>query len=457
MKDQLAAIAAGLPADYADIRYEENRKVRVLYEGKKLSEVASTASSGGHVRAYADGGKAISSFSDPERAGPIAKSTYASASLAGKLRERKLRVADAPVLTDSFLLSPERDPRTIPLKEKLDLATQYNESILGEPSVITTQTAYAEFASRRIFVNSEGSAIEYELLNCGIAGFIVTKKEDVVQRVRFAFGGSEDYGRLLGREEDLRKQVAKACELLDAEPVKAGIFPVILDPSEAGVFIHEAFGHLSEGDGLQNNPAFRARLQMGTKLGRPILNVSDDPSLEGRPGHFIVDDEGVRGVKTRLITEGALTGRLHSRETAAEFGEPLSGNMRAVDARFTPLVRMSNIFIEPGVSSFDDMVSSIEDGYYLVGAKGGQTSGDQFTFGAQWGYRIVNGRIGPMVRDINMSGELFSTLEAISMVGDDLAFGERGGCGKGSPMQTNRKSGTGAPHIRIDTVTIGGV
>jgi TldD protein len=457
MKDKLAAIAVGLPAAYADVRYEENRKVRILYEGKKLSEVASTASSGGHVRAYADGGKAISSFSEPERVGPIAESASASAKLAGSLREKKLRVADAPALTDSFLLSPEKDPRTIPLKEKLELAAHYNEIVLGEPNVITTQTVYDEFASRRVFVNNEGSAIEYELLNCGIVGFIVTKKGDVVQRVRFAFGGGEDYGRLLDREEDLRNRIAKACELLDADPVKAGVFPVLIDPSGTGVFIHEAFGHLSEGDGLQNNPAFRARLQMGTKLGRPLLNVTDDPTLEGRPGYFIVDDEGVRGVKTRLIAEGVLTGRLHSRETAAEFGEPLSGNMRAVDARFTPLVRMSNIFIEPGASTFDEMVSSIEDGYYLVGAKGGQTSGDQFTFGAQWGYRIENGRIGAMVRDINMSGELFSTLQAISMVGDDLTFGERGGCGKGFPMQINRKSGTGAPHVKIDAVTIGGV
>ena len=457
MKDRLAAIAAGFSAEYVDIRYEENRKVRILYEGKKLSEVASTASSGGHARAYANGGKAVSSFSDPERAGSIAGSACASANLAGALREKKLRLADAPVITDSFLLRPEKDPRTIPLKEKLDLATHYNEIILGEPNVITTQTVYDEFASRRIFVNSEGSVVEYELLNCGIAGAIVTKKGNVVQRVRFAFGGYEDFGRLLDREEDLKGRIAKARELLDAEPVKAGILPVILDPSEAGVFIHEAFGHLSEGDGLQNNPAFRARLQMGTVLGRPILNATDDPTLAERPGYFIVDDEGVRGVETCLITEGILTGRLHSRETAAEFGEPLSGNMRAVDAHFTPLVRMSNIFIEPGESSFDEIIASIDHGYYLVGAKGGQTSGDQFTFGSQWGYRIENGKLGPMVRDINMSGELFSTLQAISMVGDDLTFGERGGCGKGSPMQTNRKSGTGAPHIKIDAVTIGGV
>jgi len=318
---------------------------------------------------------------------------------------------------------------------------------------------YDEFSSRRLFVNSEGSVVEYELLNVGIHGFVVTKRGMVVQRVRFAFGGNEDFGPLLGRDEDLKRQIVKAQELLDAQPANAGTFPVILDPSEAGVFIHEAFGHLSEADGLQNNPAFRERLQLGTILGKGILSVIDDATIPGHPGSFSIDDEGVRGVRTPLITEGVLTGRLHSRETAAEFGEPLSGNMRAVEAHFTPIVRMSNIYIEPGKTSFDNMVASIDDGYYLVGAKGGQTSGDQFTFGAQWGYRIKGGKLGPMVRDINMSGELFSTLQAISMIGDDLSFSERGGCGKGGggPMQLNRKSGKGSPHIKIDRVTIGGI
>jgi len=257
----------------------------------------------------------------------------------------------------------------------------------------------------------------------------------------------------------LRKQIVKAQELLAAEPAKAGTFPVILDQSESSVFIHEAFGHLSEADGLQNNPAFRKRLQLDATLAKPILTVTDDPTLPGHPGSYTIDDEGVRGARTHLITKGVLTGRLHSRETAAEFDEPLSGNMRAVDIQFTPIVRMSNISIEPGENTFDEMVASIDNGYYLVGAKGGQTSGDQFTFGAQWGYRIENGKLGPMVRDINMSGELFSTLEAISMIGNDRKFGERGGCGKGGggPMQLNRKSGSGAPHIKIDRVTVGGV
>jgi TldD protein len=459
MKRTFSNVVSSLPAEYADLRFEENRKIRILYEGKELSQVATTLTSGGHVRVYAEGGKAIASFSDPERAEPIARATFDSASLVGKSREKKLKVAPAPVITEDFFITPVKDPRQVSLKEKLDLAAHYNDLILKNPHVITTQTLYDEFTSRRIFVNSEGSIIEYDLVNVGVAGLIVTKKGDIVQRVRFAFGGNTDFSPLLDREADLQKQIDKACELLDAEPAKAGIYPVVLDPSESGVFIHEAFGHLSEADGLQNNPSFRAKLQLGQPLGKPILNVTDDATLPNHPGSYEIDDEGVRGMRTPLIREGVLSGRMHSRETAAEFNEPLSGNMRAVDVQFTPIVRMSNILIEAGDTTFDDMIASIDNGYYLVGAKGGQTSGDQFTFGAQWGYRIVDGKLATMVRDINMSGELFSTLQAISMIGDDVQFGERGGCGKGGggPMQLNRKSGKGSPHIKIDSVTIGGI
>jgi len=455
MKEKMAGVIGALRADYADLRYEENRKTRVSFRGKRLVEVASYQTFGGHVRAFADGGKAIASFSDPARAGSMAETVVASARIAATKRDKPLRLAEAPVITENFPISSSRDVRSISLKDKLDLVSHYNEIILREPSVATTEADYDEFVSRRLFVNSEGSVIEYDIVVANILGRIVTKRGNVLQRVRFAFGGNEDFGRLQNREAELEKRIEVARVLTAAEPAKAGLFPVILDPGEAGVFMHEAFGHLSEADGLQNNPSFRARLQLGAKLGKPILNVADDPSPPGLPGSYLVDDEGVRGVRTLLITDGTLTGRMHSRETAAEFGEPLSGNMRAVDAHHTPVVRMSNIFIEAGPHTFADMVSSIENGYYLVGAKGGQTSGDQFTFGAQWGYKIENGRLGPMVRDINMSGELFSTLQAISMIGSDIEFGERGGCGKAG--QSNRQSGKGAPHIKIDQVTIGGV
>jgi TldD protein len=455
MKEKLAGIVGGLIADYADIRYEENRRTKISYSGQRLVEVATTETFGGHVRAYARGGKAVASFSDPSRAGSMAEAAVTSAGLAGDRRDKALRLAEAPVIVESFPITSPRDVRKVSLREKLDLLTHYNEMILREPTVATTEADYDEFISRRIFVNSEGSVIEYEIVVANILGRIVSKRGDVLQRVRFAYGGNEDFGRLLNRDADLEKGIDIARRLLDAEPARAGLFPVILDPSESGVFIHEAFGHLSEADGLQNNPAFREKLKLGAPLAKPLLNVFDDSSLPGLPGTYIIDDEGVRGVRTPLITEGVLSGRLHSRETAAEFGEPLTGNMRAVDAINTPVVRMSNICIAAGKSSFEEMIASIDRGYYLVGAKGGQTSGDQFTFGAQWGFFVENGKLGPMVRDINMSGELFSTLQAISMVGSDLEGSERGGCGKAG--QSNRLSGKETPPIKIDQVTIGGV
>jgi TldD protein len=457
VKEELASALTGLDADYVDIRHEDNRKTRILFRGKKLEAVAENATSGGHVRAYARGGKATASVSDLEVLASTARATATAAQLAGSRRAKPLRLARRPATSGTFAVKARNDVRRLSLADKLALVSHYNDQILAEPTVVSTETEYDEFVSSRTFVTSEGQAVEYELVNVTLYGLIVTKRDGIVQRVRFAFGGCEDAGRLLRREEDLAQSIAIARDLPLAEPARAGSFPVLLDPSEAGLFIHEAFGHLSEADGLQDNPDFRARLKLGTSLGRPILNVTDDPTLPGLPGSYEIDDEGSAARKTRLITAGKLTGRLHSRETAAEFGEPSSANMRAVDAHFTPLVRMSNIFIEPQGATFDDMVASIDHGYYLCGAKGGQTSGDQFTFGASWGYRIDGGRIGPLVRDINMSGELFSTLAAISMVGDDLRFAERGGCGKGGPPQLNRKSGKGAPHIKIDRVTLGGV
>jgi TldD protein len=146
-------------------------------------------------------------------------------------------------------------------------------------------------------------------------------------------------------------------------------------------------------------------------------------------------------------------GRLHSRRTAAAFDEPLSGHSVAEDYRFAPIIRMGNIFIEPGSKNFDDLILELGDGLYILDAKGGQTSGENFTFGAQYGYLIKNGKLGEMVRDINISGNLYRTLENISSVGDDLELSKVGGCGKG---QINIRSTNGAPHIIINNLVIGG-
>lgn len=443
---------------YADVRWEENRRVHIVFRGDKLTECKSYLTVGGHARAFVDGGKGLVSVSDPDELPEALKRAAAAARALGAARTRAITLAPAPALVGEFPVHPRHDPRSVPLDEKVALLAHYNSLALGIPGIVTTQAYYQEWSSVRTFLSSDGAEISYELLLVNLGVRAIARREAVIQSTTISFGGSEEFGKLLRREEELRERAEMAVRLVSASPAQAGTFPALLDPDEAGLFIHEAFGHLSEADGLQHNPSFRERLRLGTEIASPALSVADDPTLPGLPGSYVVDDEGIQGMRTQLIREGVLSGRLHSRETAAEFAEPLSGNMRAVDAFHTPIVRMSNIFIEPGPHRFEELLAAVEDGYYLVGAKGGQTSGDQFTFGAQWGWKIRGGRLAELVRDINMSGELFRTLKDIRMVGNDLAFSERGGCGKGGigPMQLNPKSGKGAPHILIGRVTIGG-
>jgi len=153
---------------------------------------------------------------------------------------------------------------------------------------------------------------------------------------------------------------------------------------------------------------------------------------------------------------GVLFGRAieaAARRTAAEFGEPVNGHCVAEDFGFAPIIRMGTIFITPGMDTIEGIFAKLGDGLYLLDAKGGQTSGENFTFGAQYGYRVKNGKVSDMVRDINLTGNLYQTMQNITAIANDFRLGETGGCGKG---QTNIRSCHGAPHILVQNVVIGG-
>ena len=446
-----------LDVEYADIRFDEERKTRITLNGDQVEHLSTFGPRGGYVRAVHRGGKATASFGQPEDAAGIARETSAAAHLASKHRATPIVLARIPAVQSTVMAQPKHDPREVSLAEKHDLLRHYSRLAMETPGALMTQFMYEDSASRRIFVSTEGTEITHEHLIATILGIVVARRGDVVQRGLFAIGGCEDFGRLIDRDEDLRQALGHMDELLSAPAATPGTFPIVLDPIGGGIFIHEAFGHLSEADLTVSNHELRQRLSNGLEIGSPILNVIDDPTLPARSGSYAFDDEGVPAQKTPLITGGRIAGRLHSRETAAAYDEPVTGNCRASDAGFGPVVRMSNTYIDAGTSSLDEMIASIDDGYYIAGGAGGQ-GGIDFTFGARWGRRIRHGRLAEMVRDVNMSGNLFSTLKGISMIGTDLAFTEYCDCGKGSfdGVQLFNRIGVGAPHIRIDAVTVGG-
>ena len=147
-------------------------------------------------------------------------------------------------------------------------------------------------------------------------------------------------------------------------------------------------------------------------------------------------------------------GRLHSRETAARMGEKPTGNARAVNYRYAPIVRMTNTYIVPGTATFNDLIADIKDGVYAKNWYGGTTSMEMFTFSAGEAYRIQNGQIGEMVRPVTLSGNVFQTLENLDGIAGDLAMNEGGGCGKGG--QSPLPVANGSPHIRIQNCLVGG-
>jgi TldD protein len=117
---------------------------------------------------------------------------------------------------------------------------------------------------------------------------------------------------------------------------------------------------------------------------------------------------------------------------------------------------MGTIFIDPGTHSLEELTAMLGDGLYILDAKGGATSGENFTFGAQYGYLVKGGKVKEMVRDINISGNLYETMKNITAVGNDVAFSKIGGCGKGPIMQLNIRSCSGGPHILVNGLVIGG-
>jgi TldD protein len=237
--------------------------------------------------------------------------------------------------------------------------------------------------------------------------------------------------------------------------VRGGRYPVVLDPALAGLFIHEAFGHLSEADFIVANPQAQERMALGQQFGPSELNVSDDGSVPGLRGSVAFDDEGVPTQKTYLIRDGKLVGRLHSRETAAELGEWPTGNARATSYRFPPLVRMTNTAIEPGHGgTLADLIRGVELGLYACDWLGGEMAIDDFTFVAKYAYMIRHGELAEQVRDVTCTGNVFETLGNIDRIGSDFAWDvSSGDCGKGVE---GLPVCDGGPHIRIQDVLIGG-
>jgi predicted Zn-dependent protease len=453
--DRLSSALRRSRADYTEIRVERTWSSAVTFRGRRLEAATASEDQGGFVRALNRGcGWGIASFTSldrldamVQRADELSRAVHV---------EQPIRLADVAPQRAEAILDLDGDVRGVPLAEKKKLIEAYNAAMLAvSDRIVDTLAAYRDEVSEYWFVNSEGAVLHELRPEVTVSGSAVARRDGTIEKGLESIGLRRGWRSVQDRAAGFRAAAERAVRLLDAPMVKGGAYPVVLDPELAGVFIHEAFGHLSEADFVYENPQAREMMTLGRRFGKAVLNVGDDGAASGLRGTLPFDDEGTPTGDTPLIREGILVGRLHSRETAAVMGEAPTGNARAISFRHAPIVRMTNTYIGNGRGAFEDLIKDVKLGVYACGAFGGQTLLENFSFTAAYGHMIRDGHVAELVKDVVLAGNLFQTLDRIERIAGDFRWNQMGGgCGKGGqyPLPVTE----GAPHVRIEEALIGG-
>lgn len=443
----------GHGADYVEIRIEESERTGISYKGRELDTLSRTSSLGGNIRAAACGGWGFVSFNSLDGLREKVDLAVLQARLVGK---EKTQLAEVEPVVDEVRPEITKDPRLVSLADKKRLVENYTDVIysLGD-KIQTSSVNYGDLHSRVYFANSSGTWIDTERVYLAGNVSAVARDGDEIQQNGFSFSSTCDFGVAENRHDEVRQMTQAAIDMLSSPRVKSGEYTVIIDPTLAGIFVHEAFGHLSEADDMAENPQMCELMVLGRRFGGDHLNILDGADIKGSGGTIRYDNEGVPKKPTHLVRDGILVGRLHSRESAAKMGEQPTGNARAISYAFPPIVRMTNTYIAPGSVTFNQMISDVDEGLYVIDSLGGETSNEMFTFSAREAFMIRNGKVAERLKGVNLTGNVFTTLENIDAIGNDILWPKKGGgCGKAG--QSPLPVGMAGPHIRIRNCIVGG-
>jgi TldD protein len=325
---------------------------------------------------------------------------------------------------------------------------------------------------RKVLRSSEGADVVQETLECGAGIEATAVAEGIVQVRSFpsAHGGvSYQAGweaiEALGLERHAPRIAEEASALLRASPCPAAVTTVVIDAEQMALQVHESVGHPTELDRIYGTEAayagtsFLKAADLGRlRYGSHLMNITADATTPRGLGTFAFDDEGVAARREPIVEEGLLAGFLSSRETAARLGRGSGGSMRADSWARMPLVRMTNLHLEPGEGLLEDLLAGVAEGVYLQTNQSWSIDDKRlnFQFGTQIAWEIKRGRLGRMLRDATYTGvtpAFWGSLDAVAGAEEWVLFGLTN-CGKGQPGQHAHVS-HGASPARFRNVQIG--
>lgn len=436
---------------YTDIRIETTRTTNISYENNELKQNKCKKEKGAFIRIF-DGERWY--YSTITNVEDIQKEIDELAEMAKRNKDiynhpvvKRMEVNKGKELryTDNNILSISND-------DKIKLLESYLPILKEFPEVLNSRLLYKDTYITKEIISSKGTDITFDIQNAYIASRYSLSVNGMTQN-----GGETiyeaDFSKLFNKEELFREDIIKNLNYIkEAVPVKKGMYTCILSPVVAGVFAHESFGHKSEADFMIGDEMMMKEWKLGTKVGSPILNIIDTGNIEGS-GYVPYDDEGTKAKETYLIKDGVLSGRLHSAYTAGALEEDVTGNSRAINFEYEPIVRMTTTYIGAGNLTKEELFEGVKEGIYIDGFMHGSGM-STFTIAPSTAYMIRDGKIAEPVKISVITGNVMSTLNEIDGVSDTVEIKSLGTGGCGKMEQWPLSVGLGGPYVRVNKINV---
>jgi len=466
------AVARG--AGYADARVVDLVVEGLVVKNGAVEALTRRESRGIGVRALVDGAWGFAGTADLTVAAidHAAAETVAIARASASVPGRRADLGPAVTSRGSYHTPVARDAFAVPLDEKIDLLLAADREMRAVPGVTTTTGQLLWQRERKTFGNSEGALVEQELFEtgCGIGATAVGHGEVQNRSYPNSFRHQTTRGFEFVTGLDLpgnaRRVGEEAVSLLTAKQCPQDITTtLILDSSQLALQIHESCGHPIELDRVYGTEldfaggSFLRPDELGQlRYGSELVNIYADATVPGALGTFGYDDEGVPARRAPIVRDGLLVGYLTDRQYAQRLGVSDMGAARADGWNRAPLVRMTNISVEPGAWTFDDLIADTDDGIYMETNRSWSIDDQRlnFQFGTEVAYEIKGGQRGALLKNATYTGvtpRFWGSMDAICDRGHYVMWGLPN-CGKGRPGQVMH-TGHGAAPARFRNVRVG--
>ncbi len=461
-------------ARYADARVVENRTESIAVRNGELELLESTEGVGIGIRVLVGDGWGFASTRDlsPRAVEATTQQALQIAAASAKVPGQSVELGPKVTSQGTYQTPVKVDPLEVPLEKKLAVLMEADRHMRGVAQIKSSRANLVFIKERKWFANSEGARTDQTIVETGGGIMAVAVGEGEVQQRSYpaSFGRQQltagwEVVERWNLPENAEQTASEAVALLTADPCPSGEFDLILGGDQVALQIHESCGHPIELDRVYGTEAAYAGTSFLTpeklnnfRYGSEAVNITAESVRAGGLGTFGWDDEGIPAQSTPVVTQGRFVGYLMSRETAAQLGLQSNGCMRASGWNRIPLIRMTNVSLEPGDWTLDDLIADTKRGIYMETNRSWSIDDRRynFQFGTEVGYEIVNGKRGRLLRNPTYTGitpEFWNSCDAVCDRSHWVMWGTPN-CGKGQPSQIAH-TGHGAAPARFRGVRVG--